>query len=101
MAANDAEATPDAFVAIEIDVALLLNLPDAPEPGAVNVTITPATGFAAASLTVTAGELANVVFTVALCGVVPAFAVIDVAAPTVFVNEKFTFVNPVAAAVTA
>ena len=99
-AVNGADATPDAFVATVIVAVLLLNTPDAPLPGAVNVTFTPATGLFPASRTVTASAFANAVLTVADCGVVPAFAVIDVADPVVFVSEKFTVVSPVAAAVT-
>jgi len=99
-AVNEADATPDAFVATVIVAVLLLNIPEAPEPGAVNVTFTPGTGLLPASFTVTANALANAVLTVADCGVVPAFAVIVVGAPTVFVNEKFTVVRPAAAAVT-
>src|SRR5438445_724803 len=79
---------------------LLLNTPDAPDPGAANVTFTPETGLLPASFTVTASAFAKAVLIVADCGVVPAFAVIVVAAPTVFVSEKFTGVDPVAAAVT-
>jgi len=37
---------------------------------------------------------------VADCGVVPAFAVMEAAAPVLLVSEKFTVVKPVAAAVT-
>src|SRR6266403_3044222 len=99
-AVNGADATPDAFVATVMVAVLLLNSPDAPEPGAVNVTFTPETGLLPASFTVTASAFANAVLIVADCGVVPAFAVIVVAAPTVFVSEKFTVANPVAAAVT-
>src|SRR5882672_6348374 len=62
---------------------LLLNIPDAPEPGAVNVTFTLETGLLPASLTVTASGIANAVLIVADCGVVPAFAVIEAAAPAV------------------
>ena len=99
-AVNGADATPDAFVATVIVAVLLPNTPDAPLPGAVNVTFTPATGLFPASRTVTASALAKAVLTTADCGVVPAFAVIDVADPVVFVSEKFTVVSPVAAAVT-
>jgi hypothetical protein len=99
-AVNGADATPDAFVATTIVAMLLLNTPDAPDPGAVNVTFTPETGLLPASFTVTARALANAVLIVADCGVVPAFAVIVVAVPAVFVSEKFTVVRPVAAAVT-
>jgi hypothetical protein len=79
---------------------LLLNTPDAPEPGAANVTFTPEIGLLLASFTVTARAFGKAVLTVADCGVVPAFAVIDEAAPAVLVSEKFTVVKPVAAAVT-
>jgi hypothetical protein len=99
-AVNGADATPDAFVATVMVAVLLLNNPDAPEPGAMNVTFTPETGLLPASFTVTASAFANAVLIVADCGVVPAFAVIVVAAPTVFVSEKFTVANPVTAAVT-
>src|SRR2546429_181900 len=99
-AVNGADATPNAFVATVIVAVLLLNTPDAPDPGAVNVTFTPEPGLLPASFTVTASAFAKAVLIVADCGVVPAFAVIVVAAPTVFVSEKFTGVNPVAAAVT-
>src|SRR6266446_3225681 len=97
-AVNGAAATPDAFVATTIVAVLLLNTPDAPDPGAVNVTFTPLTGLLPASFTATA--LAKAVLIVADCGVVPAFAVIVVAAPAVFVSEKFAGVSPVAAAAT-
>ena len=75
-AVNGADATPDAFVATTIVAVLLLNTPDAPDPGAVNVTFTPETGLLPASFTVTASALAKAVLTFADCGVVPAFAVI-------------------------
>ena len=97
---NGAEATPDAFVATTIVFVLLLNIPDAPEPGAVKVTFTPDTGLLPESLTVTAKALAKAVLMVADCGVVPAFAVIEAGVPPVFVSEKFTVVSPVAVAVT-
>jgi hypothetical protein len=99
-AVKGAEATPDPFVATVIVAVLLLNTPDAPDPGAVNVTFTPPTGLLLASFTVTAKAFANAVLIVADCGVVPAFAVIVAGAPAVFVSEKFTVVKPVAAAVT-
>src|SRR5437899_12757993 len=75
-AVNGADATPDAFVATTIVPVLLLNTPEAPDPGAVNVTFTPETGLLPASFTVTASALAKAVLTFADCGVVPAFAVI-------------------------
>jgi hypothetical protein len=99
-AVNPADATPDAFVVTVIVTVLLLNTPDAPEPGAVNVTFTPDTGLLPASFTVTASAFAKAVLTAADCGVVPAFALIDEAGPAVLVKEKFTVVSPADAAVT-
>ena len=99
-AVNAADTTPDAFVATVIVAVLLLKTPEAPEPGAVNVTFTPLTGLLPESFTVTASEFANAVLMAADCGVVPAFAVIVLGAPTVFVSEKLIVVRPVAAAVT-
>ena len=72
---------PDAFVATVIVAVLLLNTPEAPEPGAVKVTFTPETGLLPASFTVTANAFGKAELMVADCGVVPAFAVIDVAVP--------------------
>jgi hypothetical protein len=97
---NAAEATPDPFVATTIVAVLLLKTPEAPDPGAVNVTFTPLTGLLLASFTVTANAFANAVLIVADCGVVPAFAVIVAGAPAVFVREKLTVARPVATAVT-
>jgi hypothetical protein len=79
---------------------LLLNFPDAPVAGAVKVTLTPDIGLLPESFTVTASAFAKAVLIAADCGVVPAFAVIEEGAPTVFVSEKLTVVSPVAAAVT-
>ncbi len=95
-----AEATPEEFVATVIAVRLLLNVPEAPDPGAVNVTLTPGTGLLLASFTVTASALAKDLVIAAVCGVVLAFAVIELAGPGLFVSEKFTVVRPLAAAVT-
>src|SRR3984893_13570400 len=81
-------------------VVLLENRPEAPLAGAVNVTLTPATGLLPASRTVTASALAKAVLTVADCGVVPALAVMVVAPPAVLVSAKLTLVSPLAAAVT-
>jgi len=94
LAVNGAEATPLEFVVTVIVAVLLLNLPLAPEPGAVNVTLTPETGLLEASSTVTASAVANAVLTVAVCGVVPALAVIELAAPAVLVKLKFCVVRP-------
>src|SRR5438477_7106083 len=57
--------------------------PDAPDPGATNVTFTPETGLLPASFTVTASAFAKAVLIVADCGVVPAFAVMLDAIPPV------------------
>jgi hypothetical protein len=65
---------------------LLLNTPDAPEPGAVNVTFTPLTALFPASRTVAWSGVANAVLVVALCGV-PAVGVILAVGP---VTVKFT-----------
>ena len=99
-AVNGALATPEALVATVMVAVALLKTPDAPEAGAVKMTLTPDTGLLPASFTVTASGLANAVLIVALCGVVPALAVIDAAPPAVLVSEKFNVVRPVAAAVT-
>jgi hypothetical protein len=97
---NGADATPWALVNTVMVAVLLLKVPDDPAPGAVNVTLTFGTGLFPASFTVTASALAKAVLIAADCGVVPAFAVMEDGAPTVFVSEKFTVVTPVAAAVT-
>src|SRR5450755_120601 len=100
LAVNGADAIPEALVATTMVVVLLLKSPEAPAADAVKVTFTPGTGLLPTSRTVTASGLANAVLMVALCGVVPAFAVIVAGAPTVLVSEKLTVVRPVAAAVT-
>ena len=99
-AVKGADATPNALVATVMVAVLLLKMPEAPEPGAVNVTLTPDRGLLKESFTVTASALANAVLIVADCGVVPALAVMDTGAPAVFVREKFTAVTPDAEAVT-
>src|SRR6266850_1920430 len=85
-AVNGADATPNPFVATVIVAVLLLKTPDAPDPGAVNVTFTPETGLLPASFTVTASAFAKAVLIVALCGV-PAVGVIVAGGP---VTVKFT-----------
>jgi hypothetical protein len=87
-AVNEADDTPEAFVATTIVAVPLLNTPVAPVPGAVNVTFTPDTGLPPASFTVTARGFAKAVLIFADCGVVPAFAVIVAAAPVTLVSEK-------------
>ena len=97
-AVKAADATPEALVATVMVLVELLKVPDAPEPGAVNVTLTPDTGLLPASLMVTARAFAKAVPTLVDCGVVPAFAVMEAAAPVVLVREKLTVVRPLAAA---
>ena len=80
-----------------IVAAPLLKPPDAPLLGAVNVTLTPDNGLLTASLTVTERAFVKAALIAALCGVVPAFAVIDAGAPTVFVKEKLAESAPAAA----
>ena len=99
-AVNGADATPDTSVATTILLILLANNPDAPDPGAVNVTFTPETGLFPASRTVTAGVLVKAVLITALCGVVPTLALILEGSPEIFVNEKLTEGSPFALAVT-
>ena len=59
----------------------------APDDGAVNVTVAPLTGLPPLS-TVTARSVANAVPTVAVCGVVPRFAVMVVPAAALLVRLK-------------
>ena len=75
---NGAEATPEAFVVTVIVFVLLLNVPDAPDPGAVNVTLVLLTGFLAASVSVTESDVANAVLMAVDCGDVPEPAVMVV-----------------------
>ena len=75
------------------------NAADAPDPGALNVTVTPDKGLLPASFTVTARAVAKAVLIIAVCGVVPGLAVIVDGAPAVFVNAKLVE-SPAEAAVT-
>jgi hypothetical protein len=81
-----AVATPDAFVVAVFTPPA--NVPLAPLPGAVNVTVTPLTGLLKESLTVACSWVVNAVLTVALCGV-PAVAAMLAAVPAKLVSEKF------------
>src|SRR5947208_3613431 len=99
-AVNGADATPEALVATVIVFVALLNVPDAPEAGAVKVTFAPSTGLLLASRTVTESGLANAVLMLALCGVVPALTAIVAGGPAVFLRKKFTVRSPDEAAVT-
>jgi hypothetical protein len=97
LAVNVADATPDAPVITEMTVLLLLNFPEAPELGAVNVTVTPDLGLLTASFTVTESALVNAVLTFADWGVVPGLADIWVAVPARLVSEKLLPMGPAAA----
>ena len=87
-AVNGAAAMPEPLVATVIVAVLFPNTPDAPLPGAVNVTFTPDNGLLPASFTVTAKAFAKAVLIAALCGVVPGLAVIVPIALNEFVIEK-------------
>ena len=87
-------AMPFALVPTTNVVLVPKSLPLAPVLGVAKVTFTPGTGLLDASSTVTASAFANAVFTVVVCGVVPAFAVIVLAAPAVLVRLKLAAVRP-------
>jgi hypothetical protein len=90
-------ATPLAFVVAVFTPPA--KVPLAALAGALNVTTTPVTGLLPASFTVATSGAANAVLIVVFCGV-PLIAVIDAAAPTLFVSAKFAEVAPVALATT-
>jgi hypothetical protein len=73
---------------------LLLNFPDAPDPGAVKVTFAPLTGLLKESRTVATSGAANAVLIAALCGV-PLVAVMVAGTPAApVVNFRWKFVVP-------
>ena len=73
---NDpANAKPEALVVTVIALMALLNVPDAPDSGAANVTLTPLTVFPAASFTVTESAVPKAVLMAADWGEVPEPAV--------------------------
>ena len=88
-AVNVGAATPLASVATAavFSPPFPLNVPLAPLVGAVNVTVTPGTGFPPLSFTVACNGEAKAVVMVAFWGV-PPVAVIVAGAPTVFVSEN-------------
>jgi hypothetical protein len=91
-------ATPEAFVVAVF--APPAKLPLAPLFGAVNVTLTPLSGFPLVSVTVATSGAPKAVSSFVLCGV-PLVAVIFAGEPGVFVNEKVAApVIPTALAVT-
>ena len=94
-----AVATPLLLVvAVAVNEPLKLAL--APEPGAVNVTVTPLTGLFDASRTVACRAVANAVLIAVLCGV-PAVALTVAAIPAVLVRLKLAGVaTPLTDAVT-
>ena len=95
-----AVATPELLVVAVTVEAPPAKVPLAPEPGAVNVTVTLGTVFPLLSFTVADSAVAKAWATVALCGV-PAVAVIDAAAPGTLVRAKLAGVpTPETVAVT-
>src|SRR5271163_954189 len=99
LAVNTAEvATPEALVIAVFTPPA--NVPLAPLPGAVNVTVTPLTALPPASLTVATNGAAKAVLMAVFWGV-PLVAVIAAAAPALFVSAKFAAVaTPVTVAAT-
>ncbi len=87
----DDTATPEAFVVAVVTVELLANSPLAPEPGAVNVTVTLGVGDPLASLTVAVRGKEKAVLILVVCGV-PVVTVIVAAAAWLFVSEKLTVI---------
>jgi hypothetical protein len=96
---GDAVATPEAFVVAVVVAVPLPKVPEAPEAGAVKVTVAPDTALPAESLTVAVRPVAKAVATGALCPD-PPVAVMAVAGPAVLVRLKLTGLAPVAKAVT-
>jgi hypothetical protein len=80
-----ADATPVASVATTIVVPLLVNFPDAPAPGAVNVTLMPGVGLVPTSFNVTASATGKAVLTAVDWGVVVGFNAMDVGGPATIV----------------
>ena len=88
MAVNvDAVAIPLEFVVAFTLVELFANLPLAPLPGAVKVTVAPLTGLPPESFTVACSAVVNAVLMVALCPE-PAVAVMLAGDPAVLVKLK-------------
>ena len=87
MAVNAGAVATPLLLVVAVAVAEPPNVPLAPLPGAVNVTTTPLTGLLPTSFTVACSVVANVVLTVALCGV-PLVAVTLAAVPEVLVRLK-------------
>ena len=94
LAVKDSESAPEELVFPVIEAVLLLNLPEAPLTGAVKVTLTPEIGLPKLSVIVTASALVKAVLTTALCGVVPALAVMELAAAGLTTTSLEVAVNP-------
>src|SRR5437764_2820302 len=98
LAVNAADvATPLPFVVAVFNPPA--KVPLAPLPGAVNVTVTLPTGLFPASVTVATNGAPNAALIDALCPE-PLVTTTFAAGPTVFVNEKFAEMGPVALATT-
>jgi hypothetical protein len=70
-----ADATPEGLVVTVIVFVALLNVPEAPDSGAANVTLAPLTVFPAVSFRVTESAVPNAVLMAVDCGEVPKPAV--------------------------
>ena len=86
-------------VAVEVAVEVLENVPEAPLPGAVNVTVAPETALPYWSVTVATSGLVKAVLTGAVCPEPDVMAIV-LAAPATLVSGKVAEVAPVAEAVT-
>lgn len=75
LAVKAAVATPDALVGKVIVLVPLLNVPDTPLDGAVKTTFVPGMPLPDSVVKVTASAMAKGEFSLADCGVLPAFAV--------------------------
>jgi hypothetical protein len=67
------------------------NVPVAPLPGAVNVTVTPLTGFPPLLVTVACNAVANAVPSATLCSVPPLAVIVDAEAPLKAAPFNVTF----------
>lgn len=81
-----AVASPAAFVTALVVRVALANVPEAPEAGAVKVTVAPGTGLPAASLTSATSAAGKAFATVPVCGE-PEEMTVLAAAPAVIVSE--------------
>src|SRR5438105_8981407 len=94
-------ATPEALVMAVLFTPSPAKVPLAPLEGAMNVTVTPPTGFPLESFTIATRVAANAVFTTVLCGVPPVAVMVPTPPGCAFVSEKTAgFATPGAVAFT-